>query len=130
MAENYDVLLRELWRVIMPNGRLLIIMPNRRGLWARAEQTPFGFGRPFSSNEINKILSGAMFEAISRSNILYTPPWSYLIKTSPLWEKIGRHLCPSFAGLLVIEARKSLYSISPSKPKYSKKQQVIAGNIL
>ena len=36
-SERSRALLRELWRVLAPNGRLLIIVPNRRGLWARVE---------------------------------------------------------------------------------------------
>ena len=36
-SERTRALLRELWRVLAPNGRLLIIVPNRRGLWARVE---------------------------------------------------------------------------------------------
>ena len=35
-------LLREVWRVLAPQGRLLLVVPNRRGRWARVDPTPFG----------------------------------------------------------------------------------------
>lgn len=34
-SEKSRALLREMWRVLKPNGRLLIVVPNRRGLWAQ-----------------------------------------------------------------------------------------------
>ena len=37
-------LLREIWRVLQPEGRLVVIVPNRRRIWASLETTPFGHG--------------------------------------------------------------------------------------
>src|SRR5262245_13702453 len=34
--------LRGIWRVLKPEGRLLLVAPNRRGMWARMDTTPFG----------------------------------------------------------------------------------------
>ena len=39
-------LLDECWRVLDGAGRLLVVVPNRRGLWARLEHTPFGAWPP------------------------------------------------------------------------------------
>jgi SAM-dependent methyltransferase len=47
-AENPRETLKEIWRVLSPAGRVVIVVPNRRGVWARFEHTPFGTGRPFS----------------------------------------------------------------------------------
>ena len=38
-------MLKEIWRVLAGGGRLLVIAPNRRGIWARLDRTPFGSGR-------------------------------------------------------------------------------------
>ena len=48
MAQDPAALLREVWRVLAAGGRLLIVVPNRRGVWARLDTTPFGHGRPYS----------------------------------------------------------------------------------
>jgi len=39
-------LMRELARVLAPSGRLIVVVTARHGLWADAENTPFGHGRP------------------------------------------------------------------------------------
>ncbi|MDE3106511.1 MAG: class I SAM-dependent methyltransferase, partial [Acidobacteriota bacterium] len=38
-AENARRTLREAWRVLKDDGRLIVVAPNRRGLWAYAEST-------------------------------------------------------------------------------------------
>ncbi len=48
MSADPAELLREAWRVLAAGGRLLAVVPNRRGLWARMDTTPFGQGRPYS----------------------------------------------------------------------------------
>jgi SAM-dependent methyltransferase len=47
-SENPSAVLEEAARVLGPGGRALFIVPNRSGLWARRDVTPFGFGRPYS----------------------------------------------------------------------------------
>src|SRR5919197_3330392 len=51
MARDPIALLREVWRVLAAGGRLLIVVPNRRGVWARLDTTPFGHGRPYSRRQ-------------------------------------------------------------------------------
>ena len=43
-ATTSAALLREVWRVLAAGGRILAVVPNRRGLWARMDTTPFGQG--------------------------------------------------------------------------------------
>ena len=56
MSHEADALLREVWRVLASGGRLLAVVPNRRGLWARMDTTPFGHGRPCSRSQIVQVL--------------------------------------------------------------------------
>ena len=51
-AERPAELLEEAWRVVAPEGRILAIVPSRRGVWARADGTPFGYGVPYSQDAI------------------------------------------------------------------------------
>ena len=46
-ADNARRLLREVWRVLKDDGRLLVVTPNRSSLWAYVESTPFGHGQPY-----------------------------------------------------------------------------------
>ncbi|HEX3673335.1 MAG TPA: methyltransferase domain-containing protein, partial [Rhizomicrobium sp.] len=43
-AESSRLLLRQIWRVLAPGGRLLLIAPNRTSLWAQVERSPFAQG--------------------------------------------------------------------------------------
>src|SRR5438477_4579787 len=42
MAHDAGALLREVWRVLAAGGRLLAVLPHRRGLRARMDSPPFG----------------------------------------------------------------------------------------
>ena len=52
-------LLREAWRCLAPQGQLWLVVPNRRGLWALAETTPFGRGQPYTATQLRKLLHAA-----------------------------------------------------------------------
>ncbi len=101
-------LLRELWRVLKPEGRLLLIVPNRRGVWARLDSTPFGYGQPYSRSQLEGLLRNALFTPASWGSALHVPPFNkrVLMKSATAWERAGARLWPGFAGVLIVEARK------------------------
>jgi SAM-dependent methyltransferase len=116
-SENPRELLRELWRVLAPNGRLLIVVPNRRGLWARVDTTPFGYGSPFSRRQLTQLLKEAMFSPEEWQYALYIPPfdWRILLKWPLFWERLGLVLWPTFSGVIVVEATKQVYAAVPAR---------------
>ena len=73
-AENARRLLREVWRVLKDDGRLLVVAPNRRGMWAYVESTPFGQGQPYSPGQIGRLLADSLFRVERRDTALYLPP--------------------------------------------------------
>jgi hypothetical protein len=79
-------MLRELWRVMAPQGRVIFIVPNRRGMWARFDSTPFGHGRPFSRQQLTNMLSDQLFSPTRWANALFVPPfdWSFLVRSATL----------------------------------------------
>ena len=116
-SEKSGELLRELWRVLAPNGRLLLVVPNRRGLWARVDTTPFGYGSPFSRSQLTKLLKEAMFSPENWEYALYMPPfdWRVLIKWPLFWERLGLVLWPAFSGVILVEATKQVYAAVPAR---------------
>ena len=54
-CNNSDNLLTEIYRVLAPGGLVLFVVPNRSGVWARSDLTPFGFGRPYSFSQVEFI---------------------------------------------------------------------------
>src|SRR5262249_14425749 len=65
MTQDASGLLREVWRVLASGGKLLAVVPNRRGLWARMDTTPFGHGRPYSRSQITQLLRETWFTPVS-----------------------------------------------------------------
>jgi SAM-dependent methyltransferase len=114
-SEKSRELLREIWRVLAPNGKLLLIVPNRRGLWARVDTTPFGYGSPFSRTQLAHLLKEAMFSPEEWQYALYMPPfnWRVLLRWPLFWERLGLVLWPTFSGVIMVEATKQVYAAVP-----------------
>ena len=112
-------MLSEAWRVLKPEGQLLLIVPNRRGLWAGPPSTPFGHGRPFSRTQLEKLLSEVSFIPQSWHPTLFMPPsrFTLLTRSAVAFERVGALLWPAFAGVHIVCARKQIYSGMPSKQK-------------
>ncbi len=115
-AENARRLLREVWRVLKDDGHLLVVAPNRRGLWAHLETTPFGYGQPFSLGQIERLLSSSMFRMERRDWALYLPPTRLrlMLRGARFWERLGHQLVPQLGGLVVVEAVKDVYAAVPA----------------
>jgi SAM-dependent methyltransferase len=120
-------LLREVWRVLADDGRVIIVVPNRRGLWAMAEATPFSSGRPFLRGQLGRLLTSAMFTPSAWSSALYMPPMKlgFLIKAAGAWERAGGSLWPAFGGVTLVEARKEI-----AVPAGGSKAEVLKSRVL
>jgi SAM-dependent methyltransferase len=110
-------MLQEIWRVMAPQGRLLLVVPNRRGLWAGIDSSPFGFGQPFSRSQLTKLLRDAQFSAVNWTYALHMPPshQKWLLSSAAVLEKMGDWTARRFAGVLIVEATKQVYAFSAGK---------------
>jgi SAM-dependent methyltransferase len=111
-ANAAHALLRDVWRVMAPEGRLVVIAANRWSLWAQSDVTPFGHGRPYSRTQLATLLSDAMFEPVASARALYAPPsrWTPLIRAADAFERVGELMWPALGGLVLMEAVKRLYA--------------------
>ncbi len=112
-CERPEALLDEIWRVLAPRGHAIFIVPNRSGLWARRDVTPFGFGRPYSFGQLEAILSRHRLAPERHAAALYAPPSHrrFWLQTAPLWERLGRRFDPHLvAGILMMEATKHVFA--------------------
>ncbi len=127
-SEQARALLRDVWRVLTPSGRVLVVVPNRRGIWARLERTPFGHGWPYSAPQLTRLLREAMFTPSSATGALYLPParWPSLLRTANAWERMGHRWWQGFSGVVIVEAGKQMYAISSARGRRRRARAVIA----
>ncbi len=115
LSDSPDELLKEVWRVLAPQGRILLVVPNRRGMWARFDSSPFGHGQPFSRPQLTQasarkpvfaewLVPGAVFPAASTGRSCC--PWRGRLKAP------GGGSCRPFPGVVIVEAVKQVYAIS------------------
>jgi SAM-dependent methyltransferase len=120
----------EFYRVLKSNGRILIIVPNRMGLWSRADWTPFGHGQPYSASQVEHFLADNKLAIERTEKGLFIPPFKsqLLLRSAAWWEKIGNALFPAMGGLIFVEASKQIYA-GTARPVRSavKTKPVIAG---
>ena len=127
-ADDLPGLLRELWRVTQPEGRIVVIAAGRTGLWARMENLPFGAGRSFSRRQLRTRLIQAGFQPTVGAGALYGPPIAKLSgpKLSALFERCGEKLWPGFCGIVMVEAIKRLY-VEPDRIEKARSRKPIFG---
>lgn len=131
-SERPAALLEEIWRVLAPGGRAIFLVPNRSGLWARSDATPFGFGRPYSVGQLERALAASRFSPECHEGVLYLPPSHrrFWLRLAPVIERLGQRLGPErLAGLAVVEASKLVYVTprSGSKVRADDPLKVIEG---
>lgn len=109
-AEHVGPVLREMWRVLAPDGRLILIVPNRTGVWSRIDTTPFGHGLPFSTSQLAQHLSDALLTPMGWGGALYFPPLTnrLALRMAPAIERTGTRLSRGLGGVIIVEARKDL----------------------
>ena len=108
-----DALLDEIWRVLGPGGRVVFIVSNRSGLWARSDKTPFGVGRPYSVGQVEHLLRLHKFVPERHFPALYFAPSSrpFWLRMAVYWDYIAhRRIIPVVAGVIFVEASKQVYA--------------------
>ncbi|MCB1537358.1 MAG: methyltransferase domain-containing protein [Rhodospirillales bacterium] len=128
-AEDPGAVLDEVWRVLKPEGRAIMVVPNRTGLWARVEKTPFGQGRPFTATQLHELLRERNFSLERMTGALVAPPVRNVTLTehvAPAVEAIAP-ACSALCGVIVAEAGKRLYQPIKGKAKPVAKPALIWG---
>ena len=114
-SDEVGPMLKEIWRVLAGGGRLLVVAPNRRGIWARLDRTPFGSGRPYTMSQLSQLLRNELFTPVATDTALLIPPVRkrMMLRSAPAWERVGIRWFPTVAGVVLVEAAKQIYA----KPK-------------
>lgn len=109
-SDRPAALLEEAARVLRIGGEALLILPNRSGLWARMDGTPFALGRPYSNGQITTLLRDHGFQICDTGGALFFPPrdnrrW---LRWAMRLEQLGQRMVRLRAGgVLVVRARRA-----------------------
>ena len=108
-SERPAALMEEAARVLKIGGKAVLVLPNRSGLWARRDGTPFSLGRPYSLGQAQTLCSEHGFQVDNHSAALFFPPrdrksW---LRWAMMLEGMGQRLSRRHAGgVLLVEARR------------------------
>ncbi|AGA65118.1 SAM-dependent methyltransferase 2 [Liberibacter crescens BT-1] len=110
-----SLILNEIWRILASDGRMIVIVPNLCGMWSNMESSPFGCGKSYFLHQIISFLEDINFTLSFTSGAMFFPPTNkvFFYKFPYLFEKVGRILCPGFAGVYIVEVRKVIYQGLP-----------------
>jgi SAM-dependent methyltransferase len=113
VSERPGALLQEINRCLAPGGRAVFIAPNRSGLWARTDATPFGHGRPYSTGQLERQLQEHGFEPERAAAALYGPPSerAFWLRMAGVAERVGQKLdARRLAGAVLVETTKLAFA--------------------
>ena len=114
-APDISRAMSEMQRVLVSDGRLICITPNRSGIWQWFEHTPWGEGRSFSLSQMRRLLLASHLSPIGISTALFVPPCDFsrheaLRGFARAIEASGNYLLPYFGGVLIAAAQKQRYA--------------------
>jgi SAM-dependent methyltransferase len=126
-SQQLPTLLAEVWRVLTGEGRVIVVAPNRTGLWSRADRTPFGWGHPYSAFQLSRLLRDHRFVPTRTQRALFVPPTRYntVLRSATAWERLGQKVFPQFSGVIVLEAGKQIYAASVERQSVRVKRPVL-----
>lgn len=124
-SENTRTLLRECWRVLKDGGEILIVAPNRRGIWCRSSSTPLGQGQPYTGRQLFTLLSDNLFSPQKPTYGLFYPPLEPSFPYRPFQqvENYGAKWFKKLGGVVIIQAKKTVLGGLPT-PAPSWKQRI------
>ncbi|HEX7374770.1 MAG TPA: methyltransferase domain-containing protein [Steroidobacteraceae bacterium] len=131
-ASNPHELLREVERVMVGEGQLLVCGFNPRGPWglrhlvSRGRFPPSG-ARLMSETRVRDWLRLLGFEVANAQRYFFAPPWAQVLpERSRAWlERRGPVLAPPLAGAYLLKARKRSLALTPIRPARARRPVVV-----
>lgn len=128
--------LREVERVLIPEGRVFILGFNALSSWGlvrllhrRGGPVPW-CGRFLTPYRVEDWLSLLGFDVEQREHIVFQPPLRRVMGLgSASLERLGRHLWPAFGAVYVIRAVKRVSTLTPIRPQWPARRALVPGAI-
>ncbi len=135
--EDPHDILREVERILIGEGHLLILGFNPFSLWglwhlllAWRDAPPWN-GHFYTSNRVRDWLSLLGFEVIKTRHLFFRPPTrsNWIMKRLTFMEKLGNYLWPWFGGVYLIIGKKRLIPLTPTKTEWRIRRRLIASGV-
>jgi SAM-dependent methyltransferase len=133
-APDPHELLREVERVLMSEGRLVVCGFGPLGPWGLRDRLSGGRFLPYASRllgegRIRDWLGLLGFEVEHAQSYLFTAPWRGRRRAGPdgWFERRGPELLAPLAGAYVVKARKRVRALTPIRPVWQRKPAVAVG---
>lgn len=128
--------LREVERVLIPEGRVFVVGFNALSSWGllgllyrRRGRMPW-CGRFLTPHRVEDWLSLLGFDVEMREHIMFRPPIRHvLVEQLSALDTIGRWLWPGLGGVYVVRAVKRVSTLTPLKPKWARPRTLLPGAI-
>lgn len=126
-------LLREIDRILVPEGHMLILGFNPYGLWGwprvSLRQSGYGpwCGRFIGEGRVRDWLTLLGYDIVGGRRYLYRPPVTHVPTLFRLsfMERMGRRLWPALSGAYLLLARKKVICMTPIKPRWRPRRALI-----
>lgn len=129
--------LREVERVLIPEGHVLILGFNPWGLWGGwrlalgwRQQVPWS-SHFFSAARIKDWLALLGFDTIVQRSYFYRPPYGggRTMKQLGFMERMGERWWPRLGGGYLLVARKRVTTLTPIRPRWRTRRKLLVGGL-
>lgn len=136
-AEDPHQVLREVERVLIPEGHVVIIGFNPLSLWGvrrlipgRNANLPW-HGKFFTSVRVKDWLSLLGFDIVDTQYLFYRPPirWGKMMQKLQFLETVGARAWPFLGAAYILVAKKRVTTLTPIRPMWRPKPRLVAVGI-
>ncbi len=130
--------LREADRVLIPEGRLIILGFNPWSLWGlwrmfrrHSDKVPW-CGRFFSPGRVTDWLSLLGFDVETTASLMFRPPLRHrgLMNRLDIMERLGARWWPIMSGVYLLVAVKRVSTLTPLKPVWKLPRGILGGRAI
>jgi SAM-dependent methyltransferase len=135
-ASPHEVL-REVERILIPEGHVVIVGFNPWSLWGLMrlltgwnKRVPW-CGRFYSSARIRDWLALLGFETIFNRTFFFRPPFNHagLLQRLEFLERAGGSWWPRLGGVYIVVAKKRVATLTPIKPRWRPRRSLLQGKL-
>ncbi len=132
-ADDARQVLREVERVLIPEGRLVVFGFNALSLWGiwrlvrRGQDSGPWNGRFLTPFRIRDWLSLLGFDIDLQEMMMFRPPWRRaLLQQFSFLDTMGRRFWPVLGGVYAMRAVKRVSTLTPLRPSWKNRRPVLA----